>query len=51
MAIKAKRGCGYRKIGGLYLVGNYIPVACDRLPMPIGACPVCGQGLQKWLCS
>lgn len=45
MAIEAKRGCGFRKIGGLYLVGDYIPVACDRMPVEIGACPVCGQGL------
>lgn len=43
--IEAKRGCGYRKINALYLVGDYIPVACDRMPLPIGACPVCGQGL------
>jgi len=42
--IEAKRGCGFRKVNALYLVGNYIPVACDRLPLLIGACPVCGQG-------
>jgi hypothetical protein len=45
MASEAKRGCGYRKVEGLYLCGEYIPVACDRLPYEIGACPVCGEGL------
>lgn len=46
MSIEAKRFCGYRKIGGLYLVGNYIPVSCDRLPLPLPTCPVCGQGIK-----
>lgn len=45
MAIEQERGCGYRKVNALYLVGGYIPVACDRMPLPIGACPVCGHGL------
>lgn len=34
MAQESKRGCGYRKVGGTYLVGNYISVPCDRLPYP-----------------
>lgn len=45
MAIEQERGCGFRKVNALYLVGGYIPVACDRMPLPIGACPVCGHGL------
>ena len=45
MAVEQERGCGYRKVNALYLVGGYTPVACDRLPMPIGPCPVCGHGL------
>lgn len=45
MAIEQERGCGYRKVNALYLVGGYIPVDCDRMPLPIGACPVCGHGL------
>lgn len=45
MAIELKRLCQYRKVNALYLVGDYIPVACDRMPLAIGACPVCGQGL------
>jgi len=45
MAIEAKRGCGFRKVGGLYLVSDGIMAVCDRLPLEIGACPVCGEGL------
>lgn len=45
MAAEARRGCGYRKVGGLYICGEYIEVPCDRLPYPIGACPVCGEGI------
>lgn len=46
MAIEEKRGCGYRKVGGLYLVGGYVNTPCDRLPLPISTCPVCGQGIK-----
>lgn len=46
MASEAKRGCGYRKVGGLYLVGEYISVPCDRLPFPLDICPVCGAGIK-----
>lgn len=45
MAIETKRGCGYRKIGALYLCGEYIHVPCDRLPLEVGSCPVCGSGV------
>lgn len=45
MAIEALRGCGLRKIHGTYLVGNYIAVECDRLPLPLTSCPVCGAGV------
>lgn len=44
--IEAKRGCGYRKVGALYLCGEYIHVPCDRLPLPLTTCPVCGQGIK-----
>jgi hypothetical protein len=46
MAQEEKRGCGYRHVGGLYLCGEYIPVACDRLPYPLDVCPVCGAGIK-----
>ena len=47
MAIEARRGCGYRKLGGLYLVGGGIGVPCDRLPIPLDICPCCGQGIKQ----
>ena len=46
MAIEKKRGCGYRKVGGLYLVGSGIAVACDRLPYELTICPTCNQGIK-----
>lgn len=45
MAVEAKRGCGFRRVGGLYIVGQFISVPCDRLPLPLHACPVCGAGI------
>lgn len=46
MSQEAIRGCGYRKIGGLYLCGEYISVPCDRLPYPLDICPTCGGGIK-----
>jgi len=46
MAIEAKRGCGYRKVGGYYLIGGAISIPCDRLPYPLDTCPVCGGGIK-----
>lgn len=46
MAIEPVRGCGYRKINALYLVGDYISVPCDRLPYPLETCPTCGGGIK-----
>lgn len=47
MAVEEKRGCGYRKVGGLYLVGSGLSaVSCDRLPYPVGICPTCGEGIR-----
>lgn len=42
---EAKRGCGYRKVGALYLCGEYTFVSCDRLPYELKSCPVCGAGI------
>lgn len=47
MAQEPKRGCGYRKCGGLYLVGGGIGVACDRLPYELSICPCCSQGVKQ----
>ncbi|MGQ9545955.1 MAG: hypothetical protein ACUVTR_02150 [Dehalococcoidia bacterium] len=45
-AVEVIRGCGYRRVGGLYLCGEYISVPCDRLPYPLDVCPVCGGGIR-----
>lgn len=47
MAVEAKRGCGYRKVGGIYLVGGGIGVPCDRLPIQLDICSCCGQGIKQ----
>lgn len=47
MAVEAKRGCGYRKIGGLYMVGTGLGLPCDRLPIELSICPCCGQGIKQ----
>lgn len=46
MAVEAKRGCGYRKIGGTYLVGKLNGSPCDRLPMLLEVCPTCSHGIK-----
>jgi hypothetical protein len=33
MAIEAKRGCGYRKVGGLYMMGGKLAAPCCKLPL------------------
>jgi len=45
MAVEEKRGCGYRKVGGMYLVGGALAIGCDRLPLRLESCPVCGAGI------
>ena len=54
MAVEPQRGCGYRKVGGLYLCGGGYPIICDRLPYELRECPVCGSGIKfsrgfQWL--
>lgn len=54
MAIELKRGCGYRRVGSLYLCGSGISIICDRLPFLLKYCPTCGSGIQfsrafQWL--
>ena len=46
MAVEAKRGCGYRKVGGLYLVSDGLGIPCDRLPITLEVCPCCGAGIK-----
>jgi len=46
MGIEKVRGCGYRKVGGLYLCGSGLPLVCDRLPYLLEVCPTCGAGIK-----
>lgn len=47
MAIEAKRGCGFRKVGGTYLVSEGEGMPCDRLPIKLDVCPVCSHGFKR----
>jgi hypothetical protein len=47
MAVEAKRGCGYRKVGGLYMVSGKLAADCGRLPMELHVCPVCNAGVKQ----
>ena len=46
MAIEARRGCGYRKVGGMYLMGAPGGFSCDRLPIMLTVCPCCSAGIK-----
>ena len=46
MAVEARRGCGFRKIGGIYLVSDPASQACDGLPLALDRCPTCGEGIK-----
>ena len=43
MAVEPLRECGYRQVGGLYLVSEGMAMVCDRIPVPIVPCGVCGE--------
>lgn len=47
MSAEAKRGCGYRKVGGLYLVADRPAAPCCRLPLPLDVCPCCAAGIKQ----
>ena len=47
MAVEAQRGCGYRKAGGIYLVGGHLTEPCERLPAPLDPCPTCGHKVER----
>jgi len=46
MAVEQIRGCGFRKVGGLYICGGGQGMNCDRLPYELEVCPVCGAGVK-----
>lgn len=47
MAVEAKRGCGYRKVGGTYVVSGRLSAPCCRMPLPLTVCPCCGEGVKQ----
>jgi hypothetical protein len=47
MSVEPRRGCGYRKVGGLYMVGGGVGIPCDRLPFELTVCTCCGQGIKQ----
>lgn len=47
LSIEKQRGCGYRKPGGLYLVGGNNSAPCCKLPFILKTCPCCGGGVKQ----
>jgi hypothetical protein len=43
---EGKRGCGFRKPGGIYLVSDGPGRPCSKLPIPLEVCPCCGGGIK-----
>jgi hypothetical protein len=46
MSVEAKRGCGFRRVNGLYLVGGGLSAPCDRMPYRLDRCRTCGGGVK-----
>ena len=46
ISIEGARGCGYRAVGGLYLMGGGKMVDCGRLPQALVICPTCSHGIK-----
>lgn len=44
--VEGRRGCGYRKPGGLYLVSGELSEPCPLLPYETSVCPTCGEGIR-----
>lgn len=48
MATEAKRACGYRKVGGLYMSSyTHEGIACCKLPIKLDICPTCNGGIKQ----
>jgi hypothetical protein len=45
--VESKRGCGFRKEGGLYVVGGRLAKPCYKLPIELTVCPCCGAGIKQ----
>lgn len=44
---EGRRGCGYRKVGGTYLVCSAPSKPCGILPLELHSCPTCGAGIKQ----
>jgi hypothetical protein len=44
---ESKRGCGFRKKGGMYFVNDGIGRGCGKLPIALTVCPCCNQGIKQ----
>lgn len=42
ISVEPERGCGYRIVGKIYIVGRGMPAVCDNLPYPLDPCYCCG---------
>jgi len=47
MATESRRACGYRKVGGLYLVSTQFGAPCCKLPLALHVCPTCNSGVKQ----
>lgn len=47
MSVEPRRGCGFRKVGGLYLVGPKLERGCGKLPLELHVCPTCHGGIKQ----
>lgn len=43
---EGRRGCGFRKPGGFYIIGARLAEPCSRLPIELSVCPCCGAGVK-----
>ena len=46
VSVEGERGCGYRKVGGIYLMGSGLAEPCERVPWVLEVCPCCGGGIK-----
>lgn len=46
LSVESRRGCGYRKPGGLYLVSGLYGRYCGALPIEMTVCPTCHHGIK-----
>lgn len=44
---EGRRGCGWRKEGGMYLMKDGPSSECGRLPIPCETCPCCERGIKQ----